>query len=181
MIRATKFTLFLVLASLCIVASTSAEAQSQPPLVVGVVDLEGVLRDSKAATGLRSAMKKLEDGFKAEVTKQEEQFRKSIEKIQAEQANLSEAELKKKMVDHDAAVQVANKKFQEKEQQLAGRRDKALNQIKKTIIDIVEQIATERGLTLVLNKFDVIFSDKAYELTPETLKRLDAKLPAVKL
>jgi Skp family chaperone for outer membrane proteins len=181
MTRVTRLGFLFILLSSWILAGNPAAAQSQPPIVLGVVDLDVVLAESKAATGLRASMKKLEDGFKVEIKKQEDQFRAAIEKIQAQQANLSEAELKKKLADHEAAVQAANAKFREKEQQLQARRDKALGQIKKTIIDIVEQIANERGLTLVLNKFDVIFSAEAYELTPETLKRLDAKLPSVKL
>lgn len=164
-----------------LLSNQSARAQSQPPIVVGVVDFDSILQKSKSGQGLKASLKKAEEGFKAEVAKQEKAFRDAEAKLKSEQGSMSEDELKKKLTDLQADMQAANKKFQDKEQQLEARRNKALDVIRDALNDVILVIAKERGMTLVLNKFNVVFTAEDYDFTAEALKRLDAKLPSVKL
>ena len=179
--RTAYVILALVVMCLAVLHSQRANAQDQPPIVLGVVAFDVLLQESKAGQSLKASMKKAEAGFNDEVAKQEKAFRAAEDKIRAGQGSQTEAELKKKMADLQAQMEDANKQFKEKHKLLEGRRDKALEQIRTTALDIIEQISKERGLTLVLNKYDVILSHPVYELTDETLKRLDAKLPSVKM
>ena len=49
------------------------------------------------------------------------------------------------------------------------------------LLKIVADIAKEHAQTLVLNKSHVIVTAESDDFTDETMKRLDAKLPSVKL
>lgn len=178
----------LVLISIAVVSALGgllhgreASAQAQPPIVVGVVDYDQILDESKAGKSVKAAVKKLNDSFKAEFTKQEKTFNDKGAALRAEQANLSEDEFKKKMNDIQSEMQAANEKFREKQMKIEASRDNALRQIKKALDEIVTGIATERSMTLVFSKLDLVVSDKRYDITAEALKRLDAKLPSVKM
>ncbi|MGH6934007.1 MAG: OmpH family outer membrane protein [Dongiaceae bacterium] len=161
--------------------SETASAQDQTPVVVGVVDFDNILVKSKAGQSVKAAISKLEGNFKAEIAKQEKAFREIEAKLKDEQGTLSEAELKKKLGDLQTQMQEANKKFREKEKALKVRSDKALKQINDTLVEVVRTIADERGMTLVLNQRYVVLAAPGFEVTAEALKRLDAKLPSVKM
>jgi hypothetical protein len=55
----------------------------------------------------------------------------------------------------------------------------SLSQIERNIIEIVSQIALERKANLVLQKQHVVLVDKGYDITQETMTRLDEKLPTL--
>lgn len=57
----------------------------------------------------------------------------------------------------------------------------ALEQVKSTLEAIVTEIAGERQLGLILRKDLVVFTAPGMEITEDVLRRLDQRLPTVKI
>ena len=57
----------------------------------------------------------------------------------------------------------------------------AARTVETTLRQVIEQLVTERKLMLVLSKSQMMYAAPGLEITDEVLKRLDAKLPTVKV
>jgi outer membrane protein len=175
-----------LLAAVSVVAAmtfqpASALAQEQLAIVLGVVDFDLVMKESKAGKSIRSQLDQQKTAFEAEYDKQRKTFRDAEQKLAAQRASLSDADFRKKVEELDAQGDKIEKALAQRKQALDTGVSKAVGQIRTTLIEIVTDVAKKRSMTLVLNKSDVILAADAYDFTDEAMKTLDAKLPAVKL
>jgi Skp family chaperone for outer membrane proteins len=56
-----------------------------------------------------------------------------------------------------------------------------MTQIRQALIEVVAEVARERGATLVLSKSQVVMASSAFDITEEVMQKLNAKLPEVSL
>jgi outer membrane protein len=160
---------------------THAIAQSQPPLVIGVVDFDLIMKESAAGRSVKSQYDKQRSAFDADVERKRKAFKDQTQKLGAQKSTLSDDEFKKKVDELNAKGQAIEKSLVQAKQALDSNRNKALGQIQSTMLEIIADIAKKRALTLVLNKSYVLLMADAYDFTDESMKGLNAKLPSVKL
>jgi Skp family chaperone for outer membrane proteins len=159
----------------------SAVAQSQPGIVIGVVDFEFIMKESKAGNSAKSQYDKRISAFNAELEQKRKAFKDQARKLNAKQSTLPDDEFKKKVDELDAQGKAIEKSLVQAKQALDTKFTKGVGQIRSALLEIVAKIAKERALTLVLNKSHVIVAADAYDLTDESMKRLDATMPSVNL
>ena len=160
---------------------TSAIAQSQPELVVGVVDFDLIMKESKAGKSVKGQYDAQRSAFNADLERKRKAFKDQSLKLGAQKSALSDADFKKKVGELDAQGKAIEQSLAQTKQALESNLNKALNQIRSALLETIADIAKKRALTLVLNKSYVILAADAYDFTDEFMKRLDAKLPSVKL
>ena len=112
--------------------------------------------------------------------KQQKAYQDKERKLREQKASLSEAEFKQKVADLNAQTDKAEEALTQKKRALDSGVKKAVGQIRKSLLEIVADIAKKRGLTMVLDKSTVPLSHKDFDFTEEAMKGLDAKLPSVK-
>ena len=177
-----------VVAATCLVAMTmfaagdaSAQSGKVPAPIVGVVDYDLIMNESKAGKSARGQLEKQVAAFKAEYQKQRKAFSDSEAKLKQQQTSLSDADLKKKVDDLNAQGAKIEKALAQQEKALDANYKKARDQISDALVGVVSDIAKKRGLTLVLRKSSVIVFASEYDITEETMKQLDAKMPSIKV
>jgi outer membrane protein len=158
-----------------------ATAQSQPPPVVGIVDWDAIMRDSKAAKSIRQQLDAQKAGYQSELNKQKKALDDADQKLAAARSTLSEADFRQKVQDLKQQAEALQKSFKQRQEQLDASLRKGLDQIRVAALQIVTDMAKQRKLTLVLTKAEVVLADSDYDLTSEAMKKLDAQLPSVKL
>jgi outer membrane protein len=163
------------------IGPTFGQAAKVPQPVVGVVDFDLVMNESKAGKSARAQLEKQAAAFKAEYQKQRKAFDDSEAKLQAQQKSLSEADFKKKVDELNAQGAKIEKALVQQDKALDANYRKAREQISTALVGIVSDIAKKRGLTLVLKRSNVVVFASEYDITDEAMKQLDAKLPAIKL
>jgi outer membrane protein len=175
-------------AILCVVAlamlqvvPARAQSEQQPPLVIGVVDFDFIMNESKAAKSVKTQLDKQVAAFEADYKKQRKAYQDKEQKLREQKASLSEADFKQKVADLNAQTDKAEEGLTQKKRALDSGVKKAVDQIKKSLLEIAAEIAKKRGLTMVLNKSTVPLSHPSFDFTEEAMKSLDAKLPSVKL
>jgi len=160
---------------------TSAIAQSRPEIVVGVVDVDLIMKESRAGKSVKSQYDTQRSAFDADLEQKRKVFKDQVQKLAAQKSTLSDDEFKKRKGELDAQGKAIQKSLVQTKQALDSNLNKAVGQIRSTLLQIIAEIAKKRALTLVLSKsYDVLAAD-AYEFTDEAMKHLDAKLPSVKL
>jgi outer membrane protein len=81
-----------------------------------------------------------------------------------------------------AKVVDLQKRIQERSQSLEKMLNGVREQVTVQVIEILKGLATERGFNMVLDRAQVqIFIGDSIDITPEVLKRLDQRLPTVKV
>ena len=189
-LRLNAAVLFLLIAPMIQGTSAFAQTQDQPeqtqsqaqlPVVLGIVDFTAVMVESKAGKGLKVQADKLAAAFEADFKKQGKAFNDAQRKLDEQRSTLTKEDLQKKVADLNTQGKKLKDGFDERKKALDDAFNKARDQIKDALLQIVVDIAKKRGMTLVLNKGDTVLSAEGFDFTDEAMKRLNDKLPSVKM
>ena len=157
------------------------QSQAQLPVVLGIVDFTAVMVESKAGKGLKVQADKLAAAFEADFKKQGKAFNDAQRKLDEQRSTLTKEDLQKKVADLNAQGKKLKDGFDERKKALDDAFNKARDQIKDALLQVVVDIAKKRGMTLVLNKSDTVLSAEGFDFTDEAMKKLNDKLPSVKM
>lgn len=167
--------LFMTLvASLALVAG-SAQAETN----VGVVNIAKILKDSKAATSVRSQLQAKQKSFQAELDAKEKSLFAEDQALVKQKDSTDKAAFEKKVKDFREKAATEQRAVQGKKAALDKSFAVALEEIQKNVLDIVKQVAAEKKLNLIVSSAQVLYGDESLDITGEVLKRLDSKLPTV--
>jgi outer membrane protein len=160
---------------------SSAVAQPQPELVLGTVDFDRIIKESKAGKAIKSQYDKQKSAFKANLDQKRKAFGDQAQKLNAQKGTLSDNDFKTKVAELNAKGKAIEDSLAQSNQALDTNFTKAVGQIRSALLEITADIAKKRALTLVINMNDVILAADAYDFSDEAMKTLDATLPSVKL
>lgn len=154
-------------------------ALSAEPQVIAILDMERILRESKAAKTLRTEVDKRRTTFQAELQNQENALRAADQELARQRAVLSAeafAAKRKELQDQAAGLQQDFLKRQNEMEQLFGR---GIGQVRDALAEVAREIASEQSIDLILLKATIVLATRDLDITDEALKRLDEKLPSI--
>jgi len=147
---------------------------------IGFIDVEKIIYNSstgkKFFTNLDNEIKKKGSQFKdieIKFKKEENEILKKRNIISKEEFNKNIGDLKKKISNHNKSKREFNKKITEK--RLIGT-NKLLNSLNK----IVSTYASEKSISLILQKKNIIVGKAELDITDEILKIFNDKIKSVK-
>jgi Skp family chaperone for outer membrane proteins len=169
----------ILLATMPALADNAAAPVKLPAPVVAVIDVQRILDESLAAKSVQKQLETQRSKFQTEIEKEENDLR------QAEQ-DLSKAHDQLTPDAYSDREQQLRQRFLAVERHVQARRkvlDQAftdsMNEVRASLLNIVDAAAHEHGANLVLIKQQILWTDKALDITDEVLGRLNAKLPQV--
>lgn len=146
-----------------------------------VINIDHIRRNATVAKDIRSQISGYRDAFRVSIQKEEEDIRKANQELARQRSILSPeafAEERRKFEQHLAEVQ---RTVQERKNALDKVRGDALRVVQSTLNEIVVEVARENNLILILRSDQVVFWAKQMDITELVLKRVDAKLPKLKV
>jgi Skp family chaperone for outer membrane proteins len=164
-------------------APAAAPVLAGPPLTpptVAVVDMQRVLVESAAGKSIQSQLDTERRKIRDQITRMQDelkaaqnQFLRQRSVLSPENASEQQQQLQRKEADAQRTLQERQEAFQK------GESD-AVNVVSDNMRDIVQQIAGERHIGLVVRKEVVIsMADKNMDITDDVVGRLNTKLPSV--
>jgi outer membrane protein len=169
---------FIALLSLLAVSLVSENVLAAD-LKLAVVNIQKVMQDSTAAKSVREQLKSKQGGFEAEMRKKEEDLRKEDQELSKQRSVLAPDAFEKKIQEFRNKASSAQKDVQGKKMQLDKAFGGALNDIQKSVFDIVATIAKEKGYEAVIPTSQMLYADPALDVTSEVTSRLNKQLPSV--
>ena len=148
-------------------------------LSIAVIDMQMILRDSRASKSVRPQMEKLRSSYRSAVRKEEETLREESERLRERGEVLSPDAYAKERRQYEIKARAAQTEFRARKQRIDQAYSAAIEKIQKTMIIEAAKIANERSLDLVLPKSIIILSAKDLDITSEVLEHLDRALPSV--
>lgn len=168
----------LVSALLAWAPPASAQKKVLSP-TIAVVDMQAVMSKSEAAKSIGVQVAKLRTSFQQSFQSKKDELQKLNDDIQRQRAILSADALQQRQREFQQKYADAQKDFQARGKKIEGAVDKAAQQVDNAAQQVIDQIAKESGITLVLNRAAVIHVESSTDITPEVIKRLNAKLSSV--
>ena len=161
-----------------------AAQPAQIPVVIGVLDTQAILNVSSAGKSLNTQWTAAMKALDADMAKKEAGLRTQAQQLeQARSANPpitpeNYAAKRKQLEQQDAQFQQA---YGENKQAWAARLDKAREGIANAARKAMQDVAKQRGLTLILDRAAVPYSPQPWNVTDDVMARLNKVLPNVKL
>ncbi|WP_193370573.1 OmpH family outer membrane protein [Pelagibius marinus] len=162
-------------------SSPVAWAQIERAPLIGIIDIQAVLRESEAVHALSRKIEARREAAQAGMQDREEALRAADLDLAQRRSALSVeqyAEERGKLEDEGIALQ---REAQEQRRQLDQIFSRGMSQVQQVLVQISQDIARENNLDLVLAKTTVILVRSEFDFTEEALQRLNARLADVTL
>lgn len=160
----------------------TAQAATQTPLHsanIMVVDLQTLLKKSKAAQMVSRQIREKRAEYNHEISEAEQKLKKEKDALEREQTTLSPKSLNEKERSFQKKLNAFKEKYRGEFEQMQAASNEALSTIQKTILKIVNKFAKERKADIVLPRAELLFWNKSFDVTDDVLAELDKDLPTV--
>jgi Skp family chaperone for outer membrane proteins len=144
-----------------------------------IVDLPQVLHDSKAGKGVQATLSQESQSYSKEVARQEDDLQRMRAELQRQQTALSQSAFDVKAKAFQLHYQELDRSVQAKRQALQKAYNEAMLKVEKAALDVIADLAKERGANLVLAKQATILQPAASDITTDVVARLDKSLASV--
>ncbi len=161
------------------VGGVGARAEDFPKAVVAVLDYAKILRTSDAARDAGRQIKQYRNSFRDAMQADEIRLRRAETDLKRQRSTLDQVEFKKRRQEFKEQVIAAQKRAQDHKRKLDRAMQRAMEKIQGAMIPIVKALTEAKGFTLVIDKSQVLFADKALDVTDEVMGQLNQKLRTI--
>ncbi len=170
------FFLSITVIGLCLLPGM-AQAETK----VGVVNIQKIMSDSKAAKSIQGQLDTHRKSFQEEFSKHERELLDQEKKIIDMRAELSAEEFAKKRQEFEGQILETRKLVQQRQRSLEQAASDALTVIRKEVVQIVADMADKEEYDLVVTRQNVILAKKEMDITDQIMKSLNKSLKKVDL
>lgn len=174
-----KTSLRTLLAASAITLALSAPAFADT--LIGVVNVQKIMQNSKAANDVRSQLQAKQKSFQGELDAKEKSLLAEDQSLSKERSTLGKDAFDAKVKSFREKTADAQREVQTKKATLDKAFAGSLEKIQTSVTDIVKEIAAEKKLNLVVTSSQTLYADPSLDITDDVLKRLDTQLPTVKV
>ncbi len=154
---------------------------TSPPTTIAVLDIDRILEQSRAAQSVRPQVDRLRKEFQAEVKRREGLLREADEELKKKRSMLTPEAYAKRRRELEERAKRAQADVQSQRRRLEQALNTARAKLRRSMLQVVTDLAGERKIDLVLPRTSVVLSARTLDITVETLERLDEKLPSIEV
>lgn len=148
-------------------------------LPIAVVDVQGVMRASKAAKVIQQKIDVRRGAYQEEVTVEERQLRQAEQELAQQRAILSPEAYQQRVRDFQTRVAEVQRGVQSRKRALDEAFAKAMNEVRRALVGVVAEIAEHNNVKVVLFKSQIVIAEKSLDISEQVLALLDERLPSV--
>jgi outer membrane protein len=173
------FTVALTVAAIATFSTfTSASAAETK---IGTLSLQKVMSSSKALQDVQMQTEKKLQSFQKQIEAKEKELKSKNEDIEKKSSSLSEDALGKAREAFRKDLEVAQKDFHAKRVAIDQSRGEANSKVVDKLNEIIEKVAKQKGLTLVVETGATVYSTNDLDITNEVLEKLNKEITSVKV
>lgn len=165
------------LAALAMLAAAPAFAET----TIGIINVQKVMAESKAGSAMREQLQAKQKAFQADFDSKQKSLQADEQAIAKSRSSLSKEAFEQKVKDFNNKAAKAQQEVQEKKARLDKAVSEAVEEIRSNVFDIAKQIASDKKLNVVMTADQIMYADSSLDVTDDVLKRLNDKLPSVKV
>ena len=148
--------------------------QSSAGTKLAVIDFQAVIRDADATLAVE---RQIESPYRRDITDRQDALRREERDLAGQRAVLSKEEFDNLARDFQRRMQTTRREIRIRRAQLDQTMAEARSRIQQALVTVVQEIAAERDLDVVLHKSDVVIIRNELDISEEALSRLNDRLP----
>ena len=183
-INIMKVPILFILSAMLVFQTSFVRAQVSSelePVSLAVVDFRGVLAKSEAARNIRSAVDERRRELRKYFLEVENSLRDEQKDLSKKRSIVTAEAFEQRARKLKEKAQSAQKLAQTSNQKLKKSFDQAMDKVQKELLRTVAEVAEESGVGVVLFRSAIVIAVKKLDISKEVLKRLNKKLPDVKV
>ena len=158
-------------------AESNNSVKNNFPIVV--IDMQYIVARSAAAVEVRNELDRLKKEYTAIVTKEEEELKLLQDELGVQRSILPVDEFNKLEQDFRSRVEKLQSVVAEKNKELEQILKKSVNIIQRKSIQIITNIARERGLAAVLDTSTVVLAADSINISKIVIENLNKEMPSI--
>ncbi len=171
----------MVAAGLILGAAAPASAQDDRIPRIGVVDLQQILRESTAATRVRTEIEARQSEYRSEIVSREAALRQQQAELERQRTILSAAAFAEREAQFTRAVEELQREVGQRNRALEESLAYGMQQVQAGALRVIAEIAEEMSLGLVLDKSQLLLVARTLEFTEGVIEQLNQQLPSVSI
>lgn len=148
---------------------------------VAIVNMQRLMRDSNVAKSVMQQLESKRKSFQAELSAQESALQKEDQELMKQRSLLSPEAFEKKAVEFRKKATDIQKTMREKRMRMGKAYELATAEVLKKIQSIVQVIAQQRKLRMVIPHSELLFYDANMDITNDVMQQLNKELPDYKV
>ena len=152
-----------------------------PETIVGVIDLNYILAESKAAKDAAEKIEKIASDIEEEIKQTDQDLIDEQNELLESQQIMAPAAFEEKRKEYEKKVQNYNVTRQEKFMSIDLLVNDSRNNVLNALKPILEEISNDKGITILLEKNSVLLNAENMDVTNEALKILNKQLPKLEV
>jgi outer membrane protein len=158
-----------------------AKAEALAPAVIAFIDYQKILRDAVAAQSIRQQIQAYRNNFQSELATSEKALRNEEQELKRQRALLSAEVFDSKRRAFEDNVARAQRTVQDRNRMLDRSYTQAMNQVSVMVRKIVADMSGALGFNYVVERSQIMFAKRDFNITAQVLEQLNAKLPTVQV
>ena len=150
-----------------------------PAAVIGVISVDGVMRQSLAAMQVENVLGARRDLLTRDVRKEQAIWRREQQKLQTQAQSLTPSQIQERERSLQARVLKEQRIFQNRNRIIQEAAQVSLGQIERELVSVLQKVAAAHGMNLVLHSEQVALHVDGQDITNEVALRLNKVLPTV--
>jgi len=155
--------------------------QQLPAAVVGIVDLQIILRESSAAKSVREQVDRQRNTYQPEIQKRETELRNAQQQLEQQAPVLSPEALNTRRQAFQQQAVDAQRFVDSRLRQLEEAFNESMKQVEAATAQVLAEIAQARGINLVVPRQGVFLSANELDITSEVLQQVERKISRVQV
>lgn len=158
---------------------TLAQTSEMRSPTIAVIDMQRIMQESTAVRSIQQQIDQKRSQYQEELSRKEQELREADEELDRQRTILSSEAFQQKRQELEQQVGVIQREVQSQRQRLDQEYTRAMREVEKVLIDIINDISESRDLDVVLNKATIVLARTELEITGPALERLNAELESV--
>ena len=152
-----------------------------PTVVVGVLGVPDVMRQSNAAQIIQRIIGARKEKLRVDVDHAQATWRSLEQQLQADAPKLTPDQGRARERALRERVNADRKALQDRNRIISEAGQVALNQIESTLVAIIRQVSESRGMNVVLHRSQVALNMPEFDITDQVVTQLNKLMPTVQI
>lgn len=148
---------------------------------IGILDLEKIIKDSKAMRDIQNKVNKKQDEYQKEVSKKQTDLENEQKTIEAKKSVLSKEGFEKEVQKFEKKVDDLKTFVDRKQNSLKKASMESMSKVNENIKEIIGEIAKDKSFDVIIPASQTVYYADALDITEEVLKKLDKMITKVEV
>jgi Skp family chaperone for outer membrane proteins len=163
-------------------AGQQPQAGQRPPApVIAIVDIPEVQRLSAAFSQVREEIERRRAKLNEDLQREQARWREEQQSLAAARATLPPEQLRQRERDLQERITDAQRIFRDRNRAIDAAAQQGLQQIEQALGAVIRQVASSRGVNLVLPRPLIIYNEPGFDITAEVSAQMNRVLRTVTL